>query len=95
MKPRRFRALRAFLRGYLHQDVIVVYGRAVAAAAQFRADADQEHAEQVREELKHFAAALKDADLNKINQAVQELGSTYVFESVAEWQEFCDVLLKK
>ena len=50
-----FPALRAFLRGYLHQDYAAVHGSMRAAADAFRADASADERDQLVRELESLA----------------------------------------
>lgn len=86
-------ALRNFFRGYLHQDTIPEYGGALAAAAQFRADADDASTARVQQEFSRLRSALKPDDLAAINAEIERHGASYQFASVREWREFSDVLL--
>jgi hypothetical protein len=88
-------ALREFFRGYLHQDTLAEYGGALAAAAQFRTDADDAQTANVQREFEQLRAAVDPDDLASINAEVEKHGAAYQFASVREWREFCDVLLEK
>lgn len=87
-------ALRRFFRGYLHEDTLAEYGGALAAAAQFRADADEEQATAVQREFARLQAGMNAEDLAAINTELERHGAAYQFSSVREWREFCDVLLE-
>jgi len=88
-------ALREFFRGYLHQDTLAEYGGALAAAAQFRADADDAQTRAVQREFAQFESSISAEDLPAINAEVERHGAAYQFASVREWREFCDVLLEE
>ena len=87
-------ALREFFRGYLHQDTLAEYGGALAAAAQFRADADDAQAAAVRQEFTRLRSSIAADDLAAINAEIHRHGAAYQFASVREWREFSDVLLE-
>lgn len=86
-------ALRDFFRGYLHQDTLAEYGGALAAAAQFRADADDAQTIRVKQEFGRLRSAVNNEDLAAINAEIERHGAAYQFASVREWREFSDVLL--
>jgi hypothetical protein len=87
-------ALREFFRGYLHQDTLAEYGGALAAAAQFRTDADDAEAAAVRREFQQLRSLVNSDDLSAINAGIEHHGAAYQFASVREWREFSDVLLE-
>jgi hypothetical protein len=95
MTTQDFPALREFFRGYLHQDTLATYGGALAAGAEFRADADAAQTSAVQREFTDFRAAIPNDDLSAINAAVERHGAAYQFASVREWREFCDVVLEE
>jgi contact-dependent growth inhibition (CDI) system CdiI-like immunity protein len=86
-------ALRDFFRGYLHQDTLAEYGGALAAAAQFRADAEDARISTVQQEFARLRSAVNADDLTAINAEVERHGAAYQFASVREWREFSDLLL--
>lgn len=90
-----FPALREFFRGYLHQDTLAEYGGALAAAAQFRADADEAQTSSVQREFASLRAALPGDDLAAVNAEIERHGAAYQFASIREWREFADVLLEE
>jgi CdiI immunity protein len=94
MSTKDLPALREFFRGYLHQDTLAEYGGALAAAAQFRADADDNQAAHVRREFSELQRAVSSDDLEAINAEIERRGAAYQFASVREWREFSDVLLE-
>ncbi len=75
-------AIRAFVRGYLHQDAQAEYGSAHAAAAQFCRDADRRQIDQLRAEWTGFRN--QHTTLPDINQALHNLGSSWQFHSLDE-----------
>jgi hypothetical protein len=87
-------ALREFFRGYLHQDTLAEYGGALAAAAQFRADAEDAEAAAVRREFQQLRSFVNSDDLSAVNAEIERHGAAYQFASVREWREFSDVLLE-
>jgi hypothetical protein len=78
-------AIRAFARGYLHQDAQAEYGSARAAAAQFCRDADRGQIDQLRTEWSAFRN--QHATLPDINQALHQLGSSWQFQTLEEFQQ--------
>ena len=95
MNDHDFSALRDFFRGYLHQDTLAEYGGALAAAAQFRTDADPVHTVAVQREFAQLRSAIPAEDLAAINAEIERHGAAYQFASVREWREFADVLLEE
>ena len=65
-----FPALRAFLRGYFHEDVADEYGTPVEAADQFCEDADTDERTAVASEWAHLMTALEGRPLTEVNQAL-------------------------
>jgi len=65
-----FPALRAFLRGYFHEDVADEYGTPVDAADQFCEDADSDEREAVASEWSRLMSAMQGRPLPEINQAL-------------------------
>jgi hypothetical protein len=87
-------ALREFFSGYLHQDTLAEYGGALAAAAQFRSDADADQTAIVQREFAQLSSLMNPDDLATINAEVERHGAAYQFASIREWREFSDVLLQ-
>jgi hypothetical protein len=65
-----FPALRAFLRGYFHEDVADEYGTPVEAADQFCEDAETDERIAVASEWTHLMSLLQGRPLPEINQAL-------------------------
>jgi hypothetical protein len=65
-----FPALRAFLRGYFHEDVADEYGTPVEAADQFCEDAESDERTAVASEWAHLMSLLQGRPLPEINQAL-------------------------
>src|SRR5262249_46347792 len=65
-----FPALRAFLRGYFHEDVADEYGTPVDAADQFCEDADSDERKAVASEWSRLMAAMQGQPLPEINKAL-------------------------
>ena len=95
MTTTEFPALREFFRGYLHQDTLAEYGGALAAAAQFRADADEARTCSVQREFTSLRSTIPGEDLAAVNAAIERHGAAYQFASIREWREFADVLLEE
>jgi CdiI immunity protein len=95
MTMTEFPALREFFRGYLHQDTLAEYGGALAAAAQFRADADAAQTSSVQREFTTLCAAVPVDDLAAVNAEIERHGAAYQFASIREWREFAEVLLEE
>ncbi len=66
----KFPALRAFLRGYFHEDVADEYGTPVEAADQFCEDADTDERSAVANEWTQLMSMLQGRPLPEINQAL-------------------------
>ena len=86
-------AIRAFARGYLHQDAQAEYGSAHAAAAQFCRDADHGQIDQLRQEWAAFRN--QHTTLPNINQALHKLGSSWQFQTLEEFQQMIASLQAK
>ncbi len=81
-------ALRAFVRGYLHQDAMAEYGSARAAAQQFCRDADRKQIDELRRECRQFRAQHKT--LTELNGALQQLGAAWLFGTMEEFERMLD-----
>jgi hypothetical protein len=66
----KFPALRAFLRGYFHEDIADEYGTPVEAADQFCEDADTDERTAVAREWTLLLSLLQGRPLPEINQAL-------------------------
>jgi hypothetical protein len=87
-----FPALRAFLRGYLHQDFVAVYGSLRAAADAFRADASAEERAALTQELESLVELTTALPVNALRQFFEGLGSGWVMKSRGEVVEMLDVI---
>jgi hypothetical protein len=77
LDPAQFAVLRAFFRGYLHQDVHLVHGSAVAAAAAFVRDANAGERDALVAEWSRFAVLLADLPLTAVREAFRFLGAAW------------------
>jgi hypothetical protein len=77
LDPAQFAVLRAFFRGYLHQDVDLVHGSAGAAAAAFARDANAGERDALVGEWSRFAAIVADLPLTDVRQAFSALGAAW------------------
>jgi hypothetical protein len=73
-----FPALRDFLRGYFHEDLLDEYGSAEAAVRQFCKDADAQQRKAVADEWTRLRERVPWAGMNA---AIGKLGSSYGFDS--------------
>ncbi|HKR31634.1 MAG TPA: contact-dependent growth inhibition system immunity protein [Terriglobales bacterium] len=87
-----YAALTRFLRGYLHQDAVVEYGSASAAAQQFRKDADERETAVVHSELERLLAETSTLSIADLNRAFQQLGGAWHFRSRKEVEQVLDGL---
>jgi hypothetical protein len=78
-----FPALRDFLRGYFHEDLLGEYGSAEAAVRQFRKDADEQQRKAVAED---WTRLMERVPWAAMNAAIGKLGSAYEFESADEFK---------
>lgn len=81
-------AIRAFVRGYLHEDALPEHGTARAAAQQFCRDADQTQIHELRREWKQFRR--RHTSLNDINHSLHQLGSAWLFHTMGEFDQMLD-----
>jgi hypothetical protein len=86
-----FPALRAFLRGYFHEDMADEYGSTDEAARQFCEDADSDERGAVAGEWSRFLAVSKDQPLPAINQLLKKLGSSSRFKSPEELDRVSEI----
>ena len=86
-------ALRAFLRGYLHQDFAAVHGSVRAAAEAFLADASAEERKQVIGELETLVETVSKQKTRSIPGFITDgLGSGWMPRSEEEILELLDAL---
>ncbi len=78
-------AIRAFVRGYLHEDAAAEYGSAAAAAQQFYRDADGTQIQKLHREWNEFRC--RHTTLNDINHSLNGLGCAWLFRSVGEFEQ--------
>lgn len=74
INPANFPALRAFLRGYFHEDVSDEYGTPPEAAQQFYQDADPEERTAVARNWQQVVE-LTGGSPSSLNAALKKLGS--------------------
>jgi hypothetical protein len=86
-----FPALRAFLRGYFHQDMADEYGSTEEATRQFCEDADSDECSAVADEWSRFISISKDQPLPAINQLLKKLGSSCRFTTPEELHRVSNV----
>ena len=67
-----FPALRSFLRGYFHEDMVDEYGTLEEAARQFYEDADPEERRSVAGEWSRFLASTRGLPMSAINRLLTE-----------------------
>ena len=78
-------ALIAFVRGYLHQDVLAEYGSAEGAAHAFAEDASHAERQLVAEALEHLGSIVQLGMAPQIGRVFQDdLGSAWTPASGAE-----------
>jgi hypothetical protein len=88
-----FPALRDFLRGYFHEDVVHEYGSAEAAARQFCEDADAQQRKAVVQDGVRLLDKMKKDPWAATNAALtSKLGSAYSFESLSEFERILVVV---
>jgi hypothetical protein len=86
-----FPALRAFLRGYFHEDMADEYGASDEAARQFCEDADSDERSAVAGEWFRFLELSKEQSLAAVNQLLKKLGSSSRFSSPEELDRVSNV----
>jgi hypothetical protein len=87
-----FPALRAFLRGYLHQDFEEVHGSLRAAADAFRADASPEERARLAQELVSVEALVADLPTRLLRQFIEDLGSGWMPRSRGDIVELLEAI---
>ncbi len=88
-----FPALRAFLRGYLHEDYAAVHGSIRAAADAFRADASADDRDRLVEELESLAEIVNTRPVRALRDFVTaEMGSGWLPASREEILELLEAL---
>jgi hypothetical protein len=87
-----FPALRDFLRGYFHEDVVDEYGSAEAGARQFCEDADSQQRDAVVKDGRRLSDRMKGKPWAETNAALSQLGSAYSFENLAEFEKILKIV---
>jgi hypothetical protein len=88
-----FPALRAFLRGYLHQDFAAVHGSLREAAEAFVADASADERDQLVRELESLAAVVTGHKARALRGFItDEMGSGWMPRSREEILELLEAL---
>jgi hypothetical protein len=88
-----FPALRDFLRGYFHEDVVDEYGSAEGAARQFCEDADEQQREAVTKDGARLLDKMKKEPWAATNTVLMsKLGSAYSFENLAEFERILAIV---
>jgi hypothetical protein len=88
-----FPALRAFLRGYLHQDFAAVHGSVRAAAEAFLADASADERDQLVRELEALSKIVTGHKVRALRGFIgDELGSGWIPKSREEILELLEAL---
>ena len=87
-----FPALRAFLRGYFHEDMAEEYGSTEEAVRQFCEDADSSERKTVAKEWERFVEQTRGQPLATINQLLtKKLGSSRTLASGEELEKISEV----
>lgn len=87
-------ALRAFCRGYLHEDVIAEHGSVTAAVDAFRAEATPAERRALASDWRRFVADTRGQDIGELgSQLAGRLGAKWVPETVADLQALADAIL--
>jgi hypothetical protein len=88
-----FPALRAFLRGYLHQDFAAVHGSVRAAAAAFLADASADERDQLVRELEALVETVGKQKTRSVRGFITDgLGSGWMPASREEILELLEAI---
>ena len=88
-----FPALRAFLRGYLHQDFATVHGSVRAAAEAFLADASADERDQLVRELESLATLVAGHKARALRGFIgDEMGGGWMPKSKAEILELLEAI---
>jgi len=89
-----FPALRAFLRGYFHEDVADEYGTPVEAADQFCEDADTDERTAVAQEWTNLMTLLNGRPIPEINQALTKKLGGAVRLNEEEFQQVSEIFAR-
>ena len=93
LRREAFPALRAFSRGYLHEDFTEIHGSIRQAAAAFREDASAEERNRLMDELERLAEILASKPARLLRQfIVEDLGSGWAPKSREEILELLGAL---
>jgi hypothetical protein len=96
LRREAFPAIRAFARGYLHEDFPEVHGSIRQAAAAFRDDASADERERLVDELERLAEILASKPARLLRQfIVEDLGSGWAPKSREELLELLGALRER
>jgi hypothetical protein len=86
-------ALRAFARGYLHEDVLVEHGDAARAAAAYRAEAPTDESRQVADALDRLATAAMDKPKLSLGRFfASDLGCAWMPDSLEDVRALAKII---
>jgi hypothetical protein len=84
----KYSALRAFLRGYLHEDFAAEHGTLRQAIADFKRQADWDATALVAHQLHNFITEHQGEPIEDVNEVLSRLGCAYEFLNWDELLEF-------
>ena len=87
-----FPLLRAFARGYLHQDLVPEYGSPIAAAEAYLRDLPPAERHAVAEETGRLRRALQRSTPTQLGHAMVQLGASWTFHSIDELDQLLQAL---
>jgi len=90
--PDSYPALLEFLPAYLHEDFVKEYGSAAKAFLALMADASGDQVRNVKQDWQALRHALAGQRLDKVHQALRELGSGWQPQSEQELQAVDEIL---
>src|SRR5512135_758204 len=86
-----FAALREFLRGYLHEDVVEEYGSPERAVQQFCYDADSSQVETVASQWRQLLQQTQGQPIAELNRVLnRKLGCAWSFTSPHDLKKVTD-----
>jgi hypothetical protein len=96
VSPSRFPALRALLRGYLHEDFAADYGTAEAAVRAFSAEASPDQVRDVTREWQRFSVLTASWTISDVRETLsRDLGAAWHPATRRELQQAFDSLSRR
>lgn len=84
----KYSALRSFLRGYMHEDIVAEHRTLGGAVRQFKRNSDWDEAALVAHQMHKFIEEHQGRKIEDVNKELGRLGCAYEFLNWDELLEF-------